>query len=423
MEYLPRALDSELDMLLEALPAVAIEGTKGVGKTAIATRRAKSVFALDRPQDLALATANPERLLEAEPPVLIDEWQRLPETWDMARRAVDDGAPKGSYLLTGSTSPRGLGTHSGAGRIPILRMRPLSLDERSGNNATVSLARLLEGNREQLTGETEMRLEGYAEEILASGFPGLRGLPGPVLRTQLDGYIDRIVDRDFPELDRVLRDPAGLRRWMAAYAAASSTSASFERIRDAATGGSGDKPARSTAIPYRDVLERLWVLDPVPAWAPTLNYLTRLTAAPKHQLADPALAARLLKVTADDLLDGRDLGPPIPRKGPLLGILFESLVTLSVRVYAQAAAASVGHMRTFAGEREIDLIVDRGGGRVVAIEVKMAQTVKDEHVRHLTWLREQIGEDLLDAIVINTGRDAYRRRDGIGVVPAALLGP
>jgi predicted AAA+ superfamily ATPase len=262
-------------------------------------------------------------------------------------------------------------------------------------------------------------------EIVGSGFPGLRNLAGRTLRAQLDGYLRRIVDRDFPdELGREVRNPDGLRRWMTAYAAASSTTASFEKIRDAATPGQGEKPSKTTVGPYRDALERLWILDPVPAWAPTRSHIRRLALSPKHQLADPALAARLLGVGADALLSGDSAGPPIPRDGTLLGALFESLVTLSVKVYAQAAeAGSISHLRTRAGEQEVDLIVERGDGRIVALEVKLARTVDDKDVRHLNWLAERIGGDLLDAAIITTGTEAYRRRDGIAVIPAALLGP
>ncbi|MDX6590020.1 MAG: uncharacterized protein QOI84_1294, partial [Solirubrobacterales bacterium] len=143
---------------------------------------------------------------------------------------------------------------------------------------------------------------------------------------------------------------------------------------------------------------------------------------PKHHLADPALAARLLGVDAEALLHGRPAGPAVPSDGTLLGALFESLVTLSVRVYAQHAEARIGHLRTWSGEREIDLIVERGRS-IVALEVKLGQVVDDRDVRHLLWLQKELGDDLADAIVVTTGRAAYRRPDGIAVVPAALLGP
>ena len=211
-------------------------------------------------------------------------------------------------------------------------------------------------------------------------------------------------------------------RWMRAYAAATATTASYETIRDAATSDRGEKPSKTTTQPYTDVLERLWVLDRVDAWLPTRNAISRLSAPPKHHLVDPALASRLLAIGADALLDGREAGPAIPREGTLLGALFESLVTQSVRVYAQAAEAETRHLRTYGGDREIDLVVIRDDGRILAIEVKLGRTVIDADVRHLLWLRDRAGQDLLDAVVITTGPEAYRRPDGIAVVPAALLG-
>jgi len=198
---------------------------------------------------------------------------------------------------------------------------------------------------------------------------------------------------------------------MAAYAAATATTATFETLRDAATGGEGDKPARSTTGPYREVLERMWLLDPVPAWTPSENRLTRLGSAPKHHLVDPALAARLLAVDADAIA-----------AGTAAGALFESLLTQSLGVYAQAAEATVGHLRERGGNHEIDLVVERADGRVLAIEVKLGRSVTDEDVRHLRWLRERLGDRVLDRVVVTAGQHAYRRPDGVAVVPAALLG-
>lgn len=421
--YRRRILDEELDELMQALPAIAIEGAKGVGKTATASQRAKTIHQLDDPDQRAIAEADPGRLLEAPPPILIDEWQHLPPVWDKVRRAVDAGAPAGELLLAGSASPERTGTHSGAARIVSLRMRPLSLAERLAEPPTVSLADLLAGERPPVGGRSGLRLEGYADEVLRSGFPGLRELTGRPLRIQLDSYLKRVVDRDFPELGHRVRNPTGLRRWMRAYAAATATTTSFEKIRNASTSGEAAKPAKTTVQPYRDILERLFILDPVPGWKPARNPISELALPIKHHLADPALAASLLGASASALLKGASPGPRLPRDGTLLGALFESLATLSVRVYAQPAEANVRHLRTQRGEREIDLIVERGDGRVVAVEVKLGRTPDEGSVRHLTWLADQIGDDLLDAVVLTTGEEAYRRPDGIAVIPAALLGP
>jgi predicted AAA+ superfamily ATPase len=421
--YIHRTVDSRLDQLLDGLAAVAIEGPKGVGKTRTARRRAAEFFDLSDPATLELVRGDPSRLTAAKPPVVIDEWQCFPPVWDVVRRAVDDDPTPGRFLLTGSASPQARSLHSGAGRIVRLRMRPLSLAERTVAQPTVSLAELLSGSRPAVHGTCVMRLEDYAQEVVAGGFPALRPLAEAVRKVALDSYLERVVDRDVPEAGQSIRRPDSLRRWLTAYAAATGTTATFETIRDAATGGSANKPAKTTVITYRDVLECIWLLDPIDAWLPTRNHLRTLTVGPKHHLADPALAARLLGVDADALLRGRTGGPTIPRDGTLLGKLFDSLVTLGVRVAAEAVGARVRHLRTAEGRREIDLIVVRDDHRIVAIDVKLAQSVDDEDVRHLRWLAEKIGDDLLDAVVITTGKEAYRRADGIAVVPAAALGP
>jgi predicted AAA+ superfamily ATPase len=420
-KYISRVLDEELLGLLKAVPALALEGPKGVGKTESAARLAATIRRLDVSAELSVVAADPNLALEGRRPVLIDEWQRFTPVWDAVKRAVDDGAGPGSFLLTGSATPGDSATHSGAGRIVTLRMRPLSFFERQRQTPTVSLGALLGGGRHLIGGTSSISLREYGEEIVRSGFPGLRTLSGRPLRTQLEGYLTRIVDADLVEMGMRVRRPELVRRWLRAYAAATSTTTSYETIRDAATGGEGTKPSKRTTMPYRDILERLWIVDPVPAWIPSRNPISRLSHPPKHHLADPALAARLLGATTETLLSGEKAEEP--GKGPLVGALFESLAALSVRVYAQAAEARVGHLRTFGGEREIDLIIERADGRVLAIEVKLGGTVDDTDVKHLLWLKRELEDDLIDMAVLTTGPQAYRRPDGVAVIPLALLGP
>jgi len=419
--YIPRIVDRRLDELLSGLPAISLEGPRAVGKTETALRRARTVHRLDDDQQLELAHGDPSRLVEGDPPVLIDEWQRYRASWDLVRRHVDDRAQKSSFLLTGSAASSERPTHSGAGRIVTLRMHPLSLSERSLAAPTVSLRELLSGERPRLAGASGVTLADYAAEIARSGFPGIRPL-GRMLRADLlDGYLDRVVDYDLSEAGAGIRDRRALRRWLAAYAAATATATSFAAVRNAAAEGSAEPPSPPTAAAHRRALEQLWLIEDLPAWLPTRNRLRRLASAPKHHLADPALALRCLGIDESGLLEGQATDHALPRDGTLLGAMFESLVALSVRVYAQANRTRVSHLRTHGGEHEVDLIVERGDGRVVAFEVKLSATVKDRDVRHLAWLAERLGDDLLDAAVITTGKEAYRRRDGIGVVPAALL--
>jgi predicted AAA+ superfamily ATPase len=422
--YLPRFMDELLDELMTGLSAISLEGAKGVGKTETAKRRAETIYELDDPELREIISAEPSRLLEGESPILIDEWQRVPESWDIVRRAVDNDSSPGRFLLTGSSRPKNPPTHSGAGRIVTLQMRPLSLAERQIESPTVPLSGLLNNSSTDISGETDLTLDDYTDEILRSGFPGLRCHEGRALREHLKSYVSRIVETDFKQLGRDVRKPDALMRWLKAYAAAVGTPAQYEVIRDAATGGQGDKPSRQTTSAYVSILEKLWILEDVPGWQPTRNYFSRLMKSPKRHLVDPALAVRLLGLQKNALVRAEETDPPIPRDGAYLGHLFESLVTQSVRVYAQKAEAeAVNHLRLRGGRHEVDLIVRRGDGCAVALEVKLGNTVESDDVKHLLWLEDKMGDDLLDSAVITTGSYAYRREDGIAVIPAGLLGP
>lgn len=421
MSYVSRLVDQELDALLPHVAAVAIDGPKGVGKTATASRRASDVLRLDTQPHRLAVRSDVELITRLPKPLLIDEWQRVPDVWDAVRRAVDDEAASGSYLLAGSAVPRlAEPIHSGAGRILSLRMRPMALSERGHVEPTVSMSDLLSGGAE-VGGMSPLGSQDYLEEILASGFPGLRGLPPAVRTAQLRGYLTRVLERELVDEQGVaIRRPDSLTNWLGAYASASGTTASWEKIRKAATPGDADPPSKVTTLRYRDWLTALWLLDSIPAWQPLGPRIGILAPAPKHHLADPALAAVLLRATARSLEkgEGRWLGV----RGSLVGGLFEGLAALSVRGAAQVAGADVRHLRTQRGEREVDLIVEGTDGRVVAIEVKFSRSAADPDVAHLLWLRDKLGDQVSDLVVLNTGEHAYRRADGVAVVPLALLG-
>jgi predicted AAA+ superfamily ATPase len=424
--YRRRVIDDDLDELAPALPAVALDGPKGVGKTTTALQRAATIIALDDPAQRELLQADPARLDRESPPVLLDEWQRLPQVWDQVRRSVDADPTGGRFLLTGSAAPVEAPVHSGAGRIVTLRMRPLSLAERQISTPTVSLRNMLAADSRNISGTSQIDLPGYVEEIVASGLPAIRPLPARARATALDGYLTAIVQREFADQGHPVRRPPALHAWLTAYAAATSTVTSYASILDAATPGESEKPARATVEAYRHVLTALWLLDPVPGWVPSAAPLSRLKRTPKHHLADPALAARLLAATPRSLLatGGAPGDVSVPgRDGTLLGALFESLVAQSLRTYAQSTEAAVYHLRTQNGDREVDFVVEGDDRRVVAFEVKLSGAVNDHDVRHLLWLRKILGDRVADAAIITTGAHAYRRTDGIAVVPAALLGP
>ncbi len=427
-EYAPRIADGELDRLLETAPAIAIEGALGVGKTATATRRAETVHMLEDPRQLSAAQAQPRRLCEGAGTVLIDEWMHVPQVWDLVRRSVAGGSQPGRFLLASSRMPNWLSEQVDDVEIPDMRMRPLALAERGLDAPSVSLRGLLEGDRGPLSGTSGLGRADYAREIVVSGLPGLRGLSEKRAREKLGEYLGRLIDSELPARGRWVHDPESLRLWLTAYAAASSLATSFEAVHDAATGGQTKRRLRALANAYRIVLERLWIVDPVEPWAPAQVGSGGRRMEPKHQLADPAFAALLLGVDAERLTvppsteaRGRPREPV--RNETLPASLFESLVTLSVRVYAQAAGAQVSHLCGSVDWPDVELIVEGEDERVVAIAVAADEQTEDRRAQALLRTAELLEHTIADAVVITAGQTAYRRGDGVAAVPAVLLGP
>lgn len=422
VEYRPRVIDADLADLVQGVPAVAIVGAKAIGKTESARRVARSVLDLADPDRRAIVQASRASALEsAAPPVLIDEWQYDPPVWDAMRRAVDADPSPGRFILTGSANPGGTALHSGAGRVVRVKMRPMSLAERGVADPTVSLAALWRGDA-VVVGQSDVGLADYTREITYSGFPGIRFGPERMRARLVASYVESVLEHDVPQLGFAPRRADSLSQWLRAYAAASSTTASYTAIADAVP--DDQRASRATINAYRDVLSQLWLLDAVPSFPLSRNRLSELGKMPKHQLVDPALAAALLPASVETLLDGtagREYAGL--RDGPLLGLLFESLATQSVRVYAQALGLEVSHIRTARGEHEIDLVVHDATGRAIAIEVKLAATPSAADLRHLDWLADRLGDDLVDRVVITTGPEAYRHPGGAAVIPLALLGP
>ena len=424
--YQPRVIDAQLHHLIHGLPAIMLEGAKGVGKTSTAERISATTLRMEQAATRAIVAADRSEIGHAKHPVLLDEWQNDPEIWDTVRRFVDEGAPAGSFILTGSANHHDAHVHSGAGRIVSLRMRPMAFSERGIAKPAISLKALVEGTQATIRATTPMRLRDYVREIVDSGLPGIRRLPDEFKAEALTSYIRRALEHEVRALGLMTRRPDSLAAWLTAYAAATSTTASYTAIGDAVD--STARPSRNTAADFRDALSQLWLLDELPAWIPGAVSLGRLGRTPKHHLADPALAVALLGIDAEHLLGAQtlpDTNAAYRRlgDGPFLGSLFESLVALSIRVYAQPLGFQAGHLRLQGGEREIDLILHAPDGRVVAIETKLAEEVDAHDVRHLNWLESRLGERLVERIIVTTGTQSYRRADGVAVIPLALLGP
>ncbi|MBB1511034.1 ATP-binding protein [Tessaracoccus sp. MC1679] len=410
--YLPRLADGELAAQLDAMGAVLIEGVKGCGKTASARQRAASEVLLDTdPEAERRAALDPRLLLDGATPKLLDEWQRAPRIWDAVRREVDARGIPGQFILTGSATPNNnLQRHTGAGRFGVMRMRTMTLTEKQASNPAVSLAGLLRGDPVTPANST-LGVRDYLHHIAVGGWPFLVGADERRARTFLDGYLDIIVEHDIDEVSGGPRNPRLVRRFLHAYAQMTAhpatLSAILKRMEDR------EAPSRPASQLYYDALTRMLIVDEVPAWDPAVRSSKRLVNTPKRLLADPSLSAGLLRLSTDGML--ADLSTT--------GFLFESLVAHDLRVYSEAAGASVFHYREGEGRLEVDYVVEDRDGEWLAVEVKMGDAQVERAAGSLHALAARVERPPRALVVMTTGSLAYTREDGVHVVPLGALGP
>ncbi len=430
MPYYHRIVERQLHDHLREHAAVLIEGARGVGKTTTASQVAATVFELQNEATLERLTEDPDIILRSPTPVLVDEWPSHPRVMNTIKLAVDKDSAPGQFILTGSPSkelPEDV--HTGIGRVVPMTMRPMSLAERPDFEPTVSLADLLSGGGAEIGGSSEVTKFDYATALMRSGFPQCYERPERYARDFVGAYLRQLVSLDMRSGNRNI-STAAITRWLSSYAEAVSTETDFEKIRKRVhRQDESSTVAESTVIRYRNSLESLAIIEPLQGWHPPLSPISKTKKTALHHLVDPALAAHLMGFREPDNLLDTELAPD-SRHAPgkkIFGLLFQSLVTQSVRVYAQAHGADVYWMGTQKSKskvpREVDIVVRTPAGHIVAIEVKSASTVAYNDVAHLLWLRDQLGYQWADGVVVNTGSEAYRRDDGIAVVPAALLGP
>ena len=399
------------------MPAVVVEGPRACGKTWTGRRFANSAVYLDeRASDALAAGMDPATILGGVPPRLLDEWQLAPGIWNPMRRTCDARGLRGQFILTGSADPPDdITRHSGAGRITRVRMWPMSLYESGDSDGRVSLGALLDGDP-CAAPDSGRSLGDVLALACRGGWPQLRDGDPVAAAEAARAYLDEICRTDVSRVDGVERDPARVRRLLISVARNVATEVR-RTVLAADTAAPGEAPLeRRTVGGYLAALERLFVVEEVPAWRPHLASRAQVRRSAKIHLADPSLTAAALSASVDGLM--RDLG--------FAGRLFESMVIRDLQVYARANRCSLSHYRD--SDLEVDLIIEHPGGKWVAAEVKLggkaAIDKAADALRRLTGKldRAKTG-DPAKLVVITAGGFAYERPDGIAVVPITALGP
>lgn len=419
--YRPRVLDRQVEEYLSAFGAVCIEGPKWCGKTWTSSYHSQSAIYLGDPagnfQNRQLAQLSPALVLEGECPRLIDEWQEVPPLWDAVRYKVDQDSRKGQFILTGSATPNHKGIlHSGAGRIGRIRMRPMSLWESGDSSGRVSLERLCRGElTPAMTGEVD--LKALIALIIRGGWPGSLGLPPEQAALIPGAYLDAVIDDDVYRMDGVKRDTQKMRQLLRSLARNESTTATNKTLMRDIKAVDDEDIDGNTVAAYLDIFQRLFLTDNQPPFSTGIRSSVRVKQAEKRHFADPSLACALLKATPAGLLGDLET----------LGFLFEALCERDLRIYAQSFGGSLYHYQDYSG-REIDAVIELSDGTWCAFEIKLGANQIDAAAENLLDIQRQFQADPKGrppevlCVLCGLANAAYRRPDGIFVVPLTALG-
>jgi predicted AAA+ superfamily ATPase len=417
-QYRPRVIDELVEQYLQAFGAICIEGPKWCGKTWTAHMHAKSAFLVSDPagnfQNRQLAQLDPSIVLDGQFPRLIDEWQEVPSLWDAVRFKVDDQAVKGQFILTGSATPKRRGVmHSGTGRIARLRMMSMSLYESGDSTGFISLKDICNSVYEtKLTGEVQLRT--IAALILRGGWPGSIGLStkNAVLIPRM--YLKNVVDDDVDKIDDTKRDKAKMRLLLRSLARNESTTVGKKKLKDDMMGVEKDSIDEDTITDYLDVFTSLFILENQKPYGASLRSSLSIRQAEKRHFTDPSFACSLLGITQEDKLIG-DL--------QTFGFMFEALCVRDLRIYAQAFGGELYHYQDYENN-EIDAVIEMPDGSWSAFEIKLGANQIDAAAQSLLKIQAKFLKPASSLCVIcGLSNAAYRRPDGVYVVPLTALRP
>ncbi|MCL2364578.1 MAG: DUF4143 domain-containing protein [Defluviitaleaceae bacterium] len=414
MAYRNRFADKILAQRLAGSGAVLIEGAKGCGKTETATQIAKSVVRFDADEQVKMMMdIDPKLILPGNVPRLFDEWQEYPQIWNYVRREIDERKQKGQFILTGSATPDDtVKRHSGVGRFSTMKMRPMSLYERGWSTGEVSLTSLINGDTPAST-PVAFELNDFAQKITLGGWPGLINASAEDgLQFAID-YITLVANTDISNVSGKQRDPYKVMRLLQSMARNISTEVTLTALSKDAS-GSDNTVNDETIADYLHALERLMIVENLPAWNTHIRSSDTLRKSSKRHFVDPSLAVGALGLSVDKLT--ADLN--------YFGLLFESLAIRDLRIYAEATGGKVYHYRD-SRDLEIDAIVEYPDGTYGAFEIKLGIGAVDAAAANLIKFANKIDTNKTKApatLTVITGNGfAHRRADGVCVVPLGAL--
>ncbi len=418
--YRPRIVDSALKRKLRGKGAVLIEGPKWCGKTTTAEQVSKSTLSVDDPSTVntnkILSEIDPERLLTGDHPRLLDEWQVAPKLWDAVRHHVDRHKGHGQFILTGSSVPADISEtiHSGTGRFGWLVMRPMTLYESGDSTGDVSLASLFES--QPISGCSNLDLDRLTFLICRGGWPESVDMDDDVALDQAFDYIDAVIRNDMSRVDNIRRDPQKVRMLLRSYARNQGTQISQASISADISSNDTEGVSEETVSEYLQALRKLYVIEDMKAWNPNLRSKTAIRTSDTRYFVDPSLAAASLRIGPQDLINNLNT----------TGFFFEALAVRDLRVYAESLDGDVYHYKDNL-DNECDVVIHLRDGRYALLEVKLGgEKLIDEGVKTLKDVLRRIDTDKMGkpafmAIITGTERYAYRRDDGIIILPLGAL--
>lgn len=420
-KYKSRIVDEILKRKLEGKGAVLIEGPKWCGKTTTAEQLAASILYMDDPerkeQNINMSELNPKRLLKGPTPRLIDEWQIAPKLWDSIRFEVDHRSELGQFILTGSAVPVDTKeiTHSGTGRFTWLMMRPMSLYESGDSSGEVSLKDLFDGQIE-IDGYSELDFERLAFLVCRGGWPQAVDMRDEIALDQAMDYLDAVIHSDINRADNVQKNPDKVRRLMRSYARNQGTQVPNTELAKDVQGNDEGSINEETIASYLSALKKIFVVEEMPAWNPNLRSKTAIRSSDTRYYIDPSIAVASLGVGPNDLIN--DL--------KTFGFLFETLCVRDLRVYAEALNGDVFHYKDKNG-LECDAVIHLKNGKYGLVEIKLGgEKLIEEGAKSLKALTSKIDTEKMKTpsflmVLTGTGDYAYRRQDGVLVVPVGCL--